>query len=511
MLNTRKFGLPLMVALLLVLVFASTGSAEASARDATWTVAVTYQNVGDAPASLVVNFFAEGDSTPIFFDPLNGGTLAPGAGRSFWIGNVAAVSPGFNGNAVISSDQPMSSTVVQFSNDPGFRMRLLYTGFQAQDASDQFLVPTVLLNKWSRTAVFSIQNTEAEDIIATVRFFDADNNGNASTPKDHTILANSSKFIEMDDPSDTGLGSASVYNGSAIVTAVFAPGTPSAGDPAKVVAAANEYYVNSNVATSYEGLPVSKAANEVFVATGLCERYSLDTFYAVSNSGLSGNATITVDYFNTNGSPKASDGPYVIGPGQKRSIFTCNPSDSTNMSNFTGSAVVTSVGNPVVVMGKAQNSINAGSADKEDVLTAFLGEPGGGSKRAISFVRWANDAEFNDPANNGAKQRTYIAIQNLGDSTAIINAKYYDKNGVLVATHPLTIAASSKGNTDANMASALGAAGMRPGSFGYYTDNSTGGAVILEADASNPTAKFIAISRVQHPGAGEDANALPVN
>jgi len=140
-----------------------------------------------------------------------------------------------------------------------------------------------------------------------------------------------------------------------------------------------------------------------------------------------------------------------------------------------------------------------------------LGEPGGGPKRAISFVRWANDAEFNDPANNGAKQRTYIAIQNLGDSTAIINAKYYDKNGVLVATHPLTIAASSKGNTDANMASALGAAGMRPGSFGYYTDNSTGGAVILEADASNPTAKFIAISRVQHPGAGEDANALPVN
>ena len=121
---TRKFGLPVLLGvMLLVLVFAGAGSVEASARTATWTVAVTYQNVGDSPASLLVNFFAEGSETPIDFDPLNGGTLQPGAGRSFWIGNVSGVTPGFNGNAVISSDQPMASTVVQFSNDPGFNMR----------------------------------------------------------------------------------------------------------------------------------------------------------------------------------------------------------------------------------------------------------------------------------------------------------------------------------------------------------------------------------------------------
>jgi len=506
MFTTRRLGMLLLVAvMLLVLGFASSGSVEASARNASWTVSVTYQNVGTGPASIVVNFYEEDDSTPIFFDPLNGGTLAPGAGRSFWIGNVNNVSPGFNGNAVISSDQPLTSTVVQFSQDPGFKMRMLYSGFQTGDASNQFLIPTVLLNKFSRTTVFSIQNTEDQPIVATVRFYDADAGGTPSSPIQHTIPANSSKFIDMDNASDTGLVGVTVYNGSAIISAAL-----QAGGDANIVAAANEYYTNTNVSASFEGLPVAKAANTVNMATGVCERFGLDTFYAVSNSGTSGNASITVTYYNTDGSQKAVDGPYNIGPGQKKSIRTCDPSDGTNMSNFTGSAKITSTGNAIVVMGKAQNSINAGSPGTADLFTAFLGEAAGASKQSFSFVRWASDAQYNDPANNGGKQRAYLAVQNLENSTVLLNAKYYDKNGTLVATDPLSIPANSKGNTNASLAGALGASGMVAGAFGYYTDNTSGGGVIIEADASNPTAKFIAIARVQHPGAGEDVNALPV-
>jgi len=504
MLRSGKFRLTLLAVLMLILVIGMVGSAEASARTANWTVAVTYQNVGSSPATLFVEFYAEGSSTPIVFDPLSGGTLAAGAGRSFWIGSVAAVPSGFVGNAVMQSDQPLVATVVQFSQDPGFKMRLLYNGFQTTGASDQYLVPTTLLNKFNRTTVFSIQNTEDEAIDVTINFYDADNGGALASSPTHSIGANSSKFIEMDNASDTGLGSATVFNGSAIVTAV-----KQAGGAANVVVAANEYYTNSNIAASFEGLPLSAASNTVYMATGLCERFGLDTFYAVSNAELAGNASITVDYFNTDGSPKASDGPYDIGPGEKKSIRTCDPSDGTNMSNFSGSAVVTSVGNTIVVVGKAQNSLNAGTAGTADVFTAFLGEAGGTSKKAIPFVRWANDSQYNDPANNGGKQRSFIAVQNLENGTVTINAKYYDKNGNLVATHPLVIAGKSKGNTNASLAGALGAAGMVSGSFGYYTDNTAGGGIILEADASNPNAEFIAIDRVQNPGAGEDANAVP--
>jgi hypothetical protein len=309
----------------------------------------------------------------------------------------------------------------------------------------------------------------------------------------------------MDNPTDTGLGGATVFNGSAIITAVL-----QAGGDANIVAAANEYYTNSNLAASFEGVPISKAANKINMATGVCERYGLDTFYAVSNSGLTGDAAITVTYNNTNGTQKAVDGPYTIGPGQKKSIRTCDPSDGTDMSNFTGSATVTSIGNPIVVMGKAQNSLNAGTPGTADLFTAFLGEPVGYSEMSFSFVRWANDAQFNDPNNNGGKQRAYLAIQNLEGTSVVIDAEYYDKNGNIVNTHNLTIAAASKGNTNASLAGALSGAGMVSGAFGYYTDNTAGGGVILKAGAANPTAKFIAIDRVQHPGAGEDVNALPV-
>jgi hypothetical protein len=501
MANLRKYApFFLMVALILALAF-SAGSAEASARTANWVVSVTYQNVGDAPATLVVNFYEEGSSTPVAYDPLNGGTLAPGAGRSFFIGRVTGLSDGFKGNAVISSDQPLVSTVVQFSQDPGFRMRLLSNGMQSSDTSDQYLIATVLKNRFQRTTVFSIQNTEAESIEATVRFYDADNSGALASTVVHTIPAYSSKYIEMDVQVDTGIAAAT-FNGSAIVTAVKA----SDDSPAQIVGAASELYVDRNVAANFEGVPYSRAANTINMATGLCESFGLDTFYAVSNASLSDSASITVNYFNTNGSAAGTDGPYNIGAGQKRSIRTCDAVSS----GFTGSAVVTSTGAPIVVIGKAQNSINAGTAGTLNVFTAFLGEAGGASEQAIPFVRWANNTDFFAASNPGEKQRAYIAVQNLEASQILVDAKYYDKNGQLVNTHTLTIPANSKGNTNASLASALGQNGMLPGSFGYYTDGTFGGAVTLAANSANPGAEFIGIVRVQHPGAGEDVNAVPV-
>ena len=180
------------------------------------------------------------------------------------------------------------------------------------------------------------------------------------------------------------------------------------------------------------------------------------------------------------------------------------------MTNYSGSAKLTSTGAPIVAIGKAQGSAGAGAATA-DVFTAFLGEPQGSSKMALPFVRWANDANYNNPANVGGKQRSFIAIQNLESTTIKVNVKYYAKSGGSpVGTQTLTIAGFAKGNSDANSAGALGVAGMNPGEFGYYTDNTFGGAVTVEADSTNPTAKFIAIARVQHPGAGEDYNAVAV-
>lgn len=506
--RSQIVGIALVFALV-VSAFGFTTSAEASARTASWVVSVTYQNVGANPAEVMVDFYPEGSGTPISFNPLGAGnTLGAGAGASFFIGSVSGLPTPFKGSAVMSSTEPLVATVVQFSQDAGFRVRMLSNGFSESDASSQYLIATTLANKFNRTTIFSVQNAANAAVRANIKFYDADNNGVLAGQITHVIPAGSSKYIEMDNPATTGLpAGTTVFNGSAIITAVLdSDGTT----PANVVAAASELYTNKNVGANFEGVPLSRAANTIYMATALCQRFGLDTFYAVQNASLTTSATINVQYFNPDGTLKTTDGPYNIGPGQKKSIVTCSPSSGMNMANFTGSAKITSTGAPIVAIGKAQGQTGAGPATA-DVFTAFMGEPQGASKLALPFIRWANDANYNNPANTGGKQRAYIAIQNLESTPIKVNVKYYGKaGGAPLATQQLTIQGLSKGNSDASSAGALGLAGMNPGEFGYYTDGTFGGSVLIEADASNPNAKFIAIARVQHPGYGEDYNAVPV-
>ena len=478
--------------------FGNIGLAHAQGRNASWVVSVTYQNVGAAATTVNVLFYEEGNTDSIEFDPLGGGTIAPGAGRSFFIGSIDGIDPGFRGNAVMMSEQPLVATVVQFSQETGFKMRLLSNGFRDTDTSDQYLVATTLANTFSRTTIFSIQNIESVEIKATVRFYDL--SGNLQSTKVHTIPANSSKYIEMDNIADTGLPS-TTFNGSAIVTAT----RTSDDSPAMVVAGVSELYTDQNIAANFEGVPLSRASNTVYMATALCERFGLDTFYAVQNASLTDDATITVTYYNTNGNEKATDGPYTIGSGQKKSILTCDPNDGTDMTSFTGSATITSTGAPIVAIGKAQKSLNAGTTDTALFFTIFNGEPSGYNKLALPFIRWANDTDFNDSNNMGGKQRAFLAIQNLGDGNATVTVTYIDKNGNEVGSQDLVIEPFSKGNSSADSAGALGKSGMLPGSFGYYNDGSFGGGVIIESDQP-----VIAVARVQHPGAGEDYNGVPV-
>jgi len=491
----------LIVLALAISFFANVGSAQASARTASWVVSVTYQNVGTAATHVAVDFYAEGNASPITFDPLGGNTIAPGAGRSFFIGSVTDLGVGFRGNAVMSAEQPLVATVVQYSTDVGFKVRLLYNGFKTEDGSDQYLIATTLANTFSNTTIFSIQNIENEAVNATVNFYNT-SGVLTGTPKTWEIPANSSKYVEVDVPTITGLPS-STFNGSAIVTAV----KKSDSSPANVVAAVSELNVSSNIGGNFEGVPLSRAANTIYLATSLCQAFHLDTNYAVQNASLSQSANITVTYYNPDGTQKTTDGPYTINAGQKKSIRTCLPSSGANMVGFTGSAKIVSTGAPIVAIGKASNSLNSPSSGTANIYTIFNGEPTGYTKLALPFMRWANDTDFNDPNNTGGKLRATLAIQNLGGSTATVDVKYYGKNGDLINTQHLSIPANSKGNSSASAANALGQGGMLAGSFGYYTDLTFGGAVIIESTNSQP---LIAIARLSLPGYGEDYNGVLV-
>lgn len=475
------------------------------ARDAQWSVSITYQNLGTAATPVTIDFYQENTAAKTTQTQQ---TLNAGAATSFFVGNVQG-GTFTQGNAVMSSEQQLAATVVQFSapgapNQQDYIMRLLYNGFPDNKSSNQYLVATTLLNRFQRTTVFSVQNTETEPINVNIKYYDADANGALAGESNFQLPANGARFIEMDSADDVGaIANRPAFNGSAIVTAQTAGGAA-----AQVVAAASEYYVDRPVATNFEGVPLSDAANLIYMATALCQRFGLDTFYAIQNASLDASATITIRYFDLNGTQVSQDGPRQIGAGQKYSANTCQPSQNAGaMPNFTGSATIESQGAPIVAIGKAQKSVPLPPDPRFDlVLTAFLGEKQGYEDIALPFVRWASDDRFN--ASKGGEQRTFIAIQNVGDAPVSgVQIHYRDKNGATVATvNAPAIPSKSKFNTDANAANALGQNGMRPGEFGYYTDNSFGGGVFIDGPEG---AQLIAIARVQNPGAGEDYNGVP--
>jgi hypothetical protein len=195
------------------------------------------------------------------------------------------------------------------------------------------------------------------------------------------------------------------------------------------------------------------------------------------------------------------------------------------MTGFSGSAKIAHVGTPLgvplAVVGKAdcytgvaQQGCNASSYTY--VHTAFLGEANGASRLALPYVRWANDTEYYTSTNKGAKQRCSIAIQNLQVSPSTVDVLYYGKDGGSpLKTHTITISPFSKGNSDPYTAGALedrylDGTGMLSLSFGYYTNGSVGGSVIIKANSTNPNDKYIAVARCNHPGYGEDYNAVHI-
>jgi len=471
-----------------VMAFATFGlaSAQLPAYQTSLVTSVTYQNVGTEAATVSFSFYNQKDGNAIEVTK----SLPAGAGDSLFVGGLTgdqALPEGFLGSAVLSSNQPVVATAVQIpSNSTTVKNRPLSNGFSS--GASTVLLATVLKNKFNTTSTFSIQNADSDAIDITVRIFNADDTSAAPIELVETnIPVGAAKTYDMGD-----IGSATVFNGSATVTARKA-GTQTA---ANIVASVLEFSTVAFPVKAFEG--VTGGDNTIYMATALCDRFNplQRTAYAVQNTSTTDDATVTVSYSNG-----VTDNA-VIGPGAKSSFNACNAPSA--QSNFTGAATITSQGAPIIVIGKA--FFTAGSPAGFE--TAFLGESTGAAKLALPYVRYAGDANYN----SGSRQRTNIAIQNIGGSPVSgVKVEYLNKNGTVVGTHTIsTIASGAKANskpTDAGSGPALeefGSPDANPGG-GF------GGAAVITAPAGS---QLIAIGRVSSSISGnlvaEDYNAIPV-
>jgi hypothetical protein len=461
------------LAIVFVLVFSLVGYAQpvkAIAYGTAFTTSITYQNVGTGEATIHFDFYAGGSGTAI---PIDRPNLAVNAASSIYIGGIG-LDPGFQGSAVLSSNQPIAAALVQVPAAAStVKNRPLSTGFSAGAAS--VLVPTVLKATFSTNSIFVIQNVDTVGADLTVTFIPI--SGAPVIDNVTNLPSGSAKYYDMGTFAPVG----STFNGSVRVVSVKT-GTSTAG---AVVATSLELATNSDNTYAFEG--AMDSALTLYMPSALCSwgpSSNVHSSYAVQNVDTVADASVTVTYAGG-----GTDGPYVITPGQKRSFAGC----AVNTTGYIGSATITATGANVVAVGK----IFGGGYS-----TAYNGFTTGYEKVALPYVRYTNTGWA-----TGTRQRVFIAVQNVGSGEIPINGitvSFYNLSGTLVGTttNPAAIAVGGKWSTSA--------AGLDGNEFGYV--GGTGGAAIVQGPVSS---KLAVIARAQTyltstTSANEDYSAIPV-
>lgn len=447
------------------------------AYQAAFTSSVTYQNVGTGTADVQFSFYPENNGTPIVVNR----QVPAGAGASLFIGGLNEINPGFNGSAVMSSNEPILATLVQISADPAVKNRPLSNGFSS--GASTILLPTVLKNQFSTTSRFSVQNVSSDAVNLTVKIYNADNPTAAPIVVNHNNLpAGAAKYFDMGKLSQIA---ASSFNGSATVTAVVS-GTST---PANIVGTVLEASTTGSGTSAFES--VNGGSDTIYMATGLCNAFGASSAYAVQNVGTAA-ASVTVTY--SSGQTDTAN----IQPGAKNSFLACNKLPAGTST----AAIVTATqgGNPgsIVVIGKVFGSGNS---------TAWVGASEGAANIGLPYVRFTTSQW-----DNGTRQRGYLAIQNIGNSLAAgdVVITYRDLNGNIVGTHTLgALANGAKANSNARHPDVIGnAANLEE--FGYI--GGFGGSVIIEAPAGSELVALVRIQSNTGGGSvvGEDSTGIPI-
>lgn len=471
----RALSLVLVLAVLAGL-FGLPTPAKAVAYGATFTTSITYMNIGVGAADVSMLFYAENTSSPIAWSEPS---LPEKSAASLWAGSVFGST--FSGSVVISSSANLAVTAVQTSGT--VKNRMLSNGFSGGGAT--FTIPTVLKNTFSTNSVFSVQNADIDPADVTVTFNPV--TGSPFTDTVSNLPVGAAKFYDMGAFAIPG--GATSFNGSVSIASVK-HGTLT---PGSVVAASQELnLVNDNV-YAFEG--VTNGGPTVYMPSAFCNwsASGVNSAYAVMNMGTDP-VNLTVVY-NGGGTDTTATN---LQPGKKVSILGC----TSNTAGYIGSAVITAVN----ASGVSTPSIVAiGKITGGGLSTAYSGVGDGAATVALPYVRYTTTGWT-----TGAKQRVFIAIQNVGAASLAIGdvaVDFYDANGVKVGTLTNTAAIAVGGKWSVNASQLPGGVGAE---FGYGAK--TGGGAIVNGPVGS---KLAVIGRAQTylsptTATGEDYNAIPV-
>jgi hypothetical protein len=478
----KKLFTMLIVVTILLSVFVGTASAQA--YTAHFTTSITYLNVGaDTTTTLDLLFYADPTDTTPTSHALP--ALPSGAASSIFVGSLSdtIVPAGFQGDAIMQSDQPMIVTLVQVPMSPAnVKNRALSNGFGV--GASQSLIGTVLNNSFGSNTIFAVQNADSVLNTVTISFYDTNAVKQFTITKD--IEAGAPLYVDVAKE----VGFPNPFNGSAVVVAEREDASPGS-----VVSSVMELDISGVGLKAFEG--VATGASLLYMPSALCMYRGQNTSYAVQNTNLTLSTDVTVSFKDTAGN--TYDKTKTIGPGAKASFPACSETGYPGMpAGSLGSATVDSDTTDVIAIGKAYGA---------GLSTAFNGVEAGYEQVALPYIRWASDANWA----NGSQQRSYITIQNVGPALAegdIVYIDYNDPNGTTMGTHSYTVPTGGL-PTGAKFNSTAPNAGLT--SFGYYGAK-IGGAAIITGPAGSQLTAVARVSTQVSFGvfASEDYNSQPV-
>jgi hypothetical protein len=153
----------LTLALVMVMVFSSVTFAQGALPGGGWWTGEQVQNIGTASATVAVTAYDK-NSTATY---VASQTVAAGAAYTFTPNDFASMQPGFQGSAVVSSDQPIKA-IVNVTNRQAGQLGVaggkaagLYQGVDSSQVGQALYFPLVKGNHYGKTTTFYIQNAGA--------------------------------------------------------------------------------------------------------------------------------------------------------------------------------------------------------------------------------------------------------------------------------------------------------------------------------------------------------------
>jgi len=270
------------------------------------TTKFSIQNADSTSVNATLRFFPVGSATPIYTDTFS---LNVGTARFFDAGTIPQLGSNFNGSATIQASGKVVATAIEAStNSPRV------SAFEGvAQGSNTIYMPSALCNfgtTQQRTA-YAVQNTSTSNsATVTVTYKDLTNNTVATQTA--TIPAGAKQSFLTCSAS----GIPSNFNGSATITSTGAPivaiGKVFSGSPS--FAALGTAFVGASAGASKLAAPYVRWTETRFdINPGNRQR----AFIAIQNVGTGPSGTITVKYYDLNGTLIGTHTLVSIGPGQK--------------------------------------------------------------------------------------------------------------------------------------------------------------------------------------------------